>query len=100
MWYASCSSGAHWIPSIVAPGEVLDAGARNGPASIVAPSGPAWPALGCEGPALAFAPVLVVCAGVVVDEVFGGELPPHAAPISAVRTSTPSSFVRGIARKA
>jgi uncharacterized protein YbjQ (UPF0145 family) len=40
MWYASCSTGAHRIPSTVAPCVVLEADASGAPASSGIPSGP------------------------------------------------------------
>src|ERR1700761_2004940 len=92
MWYASCSSGAQWIPSTVVPGDVLEAGASCGPCSSGIPSGP------IDGRVLVVSVdadrVAVVCAS--LDEF--DELEPHPATASAI-TATRSAEIRLVAAR-
>src|ERR1700733_106830 len=70
MWYASCSSGAHWIPSTVTPGVVVEAGASCRPVSSGIPSGPSpWAVL---VDAVTVAPVFVEVVASVAVGVGGG----------------------------
>src|SRR5581483_8877155 len=66
MWYASCSTGAHWMPSTVAPWVVLEAGPSSGPASSGIPSGPSDGLEDCA--------VVVECGVVIVAVLFAAAL--------------------------
>ena len=77
MWYASSSTGAHWIPSTVVPGVVLEAGASVGPCSRGIPS----------GPTAALEPALDEAVEARLAVIVGLLLPPHAASRRATITA-------------
>ncbi len=98
MWYTSCSTGAHWIPSTVAPCDVVAAGASSGPFSSGMPSGPgAFPlAAVVEVVAVVAGAVVELAVAVVVDEDAAGAweleepLPPHAVSSDATTSDITS----------
>ena len=78
MWYASCSAGAHWIPSTAVPGAVVSGEASGAPFSSGIPSKPSEPL--ADGVVEDGAAAVLV---VLVDELE----PQPAAKVAAIKRS-------------